>query len=207
MSSTTTADPKLDPYTAKAEKPKHTPQEKIDGFKEIVKKVRTAMLTTRARDGALHSRAMTPTQWESLRFWFVFNNVSHKGEEIQSDSNVNLSFYDPGTTNWASVSGKAVIVNDPEKIKENWSAFMKGYFGKVDAQHPGNETDPRVSLIEVIPDNIRYWTATSGKIMQAAQTAKSALTGSGEPPGELRIITAEELQLVEGLNHNRPGAP
>lgn len=32
---------------------------------------------------------------------------------------------------------------------------MKGYFGKVDSQHPGNENDPRVSLIEVVPENVR----------------------------------------------------
>lgn len=204
MPNTTTADPKLDPYTAKAEDTECTPQEKIDGFKKIVKNVRCAMMVTRGTDGSLHSRAMTPTQWESLRFWFVFNNASHKGEEIEADSTVNLSFYDPSTTNWASVSGKANIVNDQEKIKENWSSFMKGYFGKIDNQHPGNETDPRVSLIEVIPDNIRYWVATSNKVVQAAQTVKSAITGSGDPPGELRVITSQELQLVEGLNHNRP---
>ncbi|KZW00251.1 hypothetical protein EXIGLDRAFT_738804 [Exidia glandulosa HHB12029] len=200
MANTTTADPKLDPYTAKAEKTEHTPQEKIDGFKGIVKNVHTAMMVTRGKDGSLHSRAMTPTQWESLRFMFVFNNVSHKGEEIEADSHVNLSFYDSSTTNWASVSGKANIINDPAKIKENWSSFMKGYFGKVDSQHPGNENDPRVSLIEVVPENIRYWVATSNKLVQSVKTAASAITGSGDPPGELRIITSQELQLVEGLN-------
>lgn len=61
------------------------------------------------------------------------------------------------------------------------------------------------SLCLRVTDNallqIRYWIATSNKLVQAAQTAKSALTGSGEPPGELRIITSQELQLVEGLNH------
>lgn len=31
---------------------------------------------------------------------------------------------------------------------------MKGYFGKVDNQHPGNENDPRVSLIEVVPQDV-----------------------------------------------------
>lgn len=51
----------------------------LAGFKGIVKSVHTAMMVTRGKDGSLHSRAMTPTQWESLRFMFVFNNVSHKG--------------------------------------------------------------------------------------------------------------------------------
>lgn len=164
MSTATTADAKLDPYTAKAEGHEHTPQEKIDGasvphqprarltharcagFKKIVKSVRTAMLVTRGKDGALHSRAMTPTQWESLRFWFVFNNASHKGvrrapsplhaefsrtqDEIEADSHVNLSFYDPSTTNWASVSGKAVITNDPVRRQADAARVLTSRAGE-----------------------------------------------------------------------------
>ena len=50
----------LDPYTAKAENNNLTPQEKIDGLHAIVKSVKTGMLTTRAANGELHSRAMAP---------------------------------------------------------------------------------------------------------------------------------------------------
>ena len=50
----------LDPYTAKAENNNLTPQEKVDGLHTIVKKVKTGMLTTRAADGHMHSRAMAP---------------------------------------------------------------------------------------------------------------------------------------------------
>lgn len=51
----------LDPYVAKAsDHPKITPQEKIKGVHEIVKAAKTAMLTTRAADGHMHSRAMAP---------------------------------------------------------------------------------------------------------------------------------------------------
>ncbi|KAH7108259.1 hypothetical protein BKA62DRAFT_15955 [Auriculariales sp. MPI-PUGE-AT-0066] len=198
--STHTADPKLDPYTAKAEGgTEPTPAEKLEQLKTIIKSAPTGMLTTRGKDGAMHSRAMRPTTWDSLVFTFVFNNVSHKAEEIESDSHVNLSFFDQSSTNWVSVAGIAKISNDPIKIKENWSAFMSGYFGKVDAEHKGDSSDPRVSLIEVTPVNIRYWIATSGKIVRAATTAVSAITGSGSPPGELHIMTEEEIKLVKGL--------
>ena len=37
-----------------------------------------------------------------LTLTFIANNVSHKFEEIQNDSHVNVSFLDPSTTNWAS---------------------------------------------------------------------------------------------------------
>lgn len=73
---------KLDPYTTKAENNDLTPQEKIDGeqycekyiwnevftdpncagLQPIIKASRTGMLTSRSRDGFLHSRAMTPSE-------------------------------------------------------------------------------------------------------------------------------------------------
>jgi len=52
-------------------------------LKSIIKSSPTGMLTTRDRAGALHSRAMRPTQWENLTFVFVFNNASHKGVRFQ----------------------------------------------------------------------------------------------------------------------------
>jgi len=80
------------------------------------------MLTTRSADGQLHSRAMNPVSRmlspsicshiddylrlaeknTQLTLTFLANNVSHKFEEIQNDSHVNVSFLNPETTSWAS---------------------------------------------------------------------------------------------------------
>jgi hypothetical protein len=75
----------LDPYTAKAEHHNLSPQEKIAGsfdacaytypavlidyagLREVIKGAKTAMLTTRAADGHLHSRAMNPASRRSTR--------------------------------------------------------------------------------------------------------------------------------------------
>jgi len=196
-----TADPKLDPYTAKAESVSVTPQEKIDGLKKIVKAARCGMLTTRSKEGAMHSRAMAPADYETLHFLFLGNNASSKFEEIENDSSVNLSFYDPSTTDWASIAGTAKIINDKALIKKHWSSFMKGYFENLgDGVHKGGENDPRVSIIEVIPHEIRTWTATSGKIGQTIKAATGAITGKASPPGELRLLTKTEIEIIEGLN-------
>lgn len=50
----------LDPYTAKAQNDNLSPQEKIEGLHAIVKHVKTGMLTSRSKDGCMHSRAMSP---------------------------------------------------------------------------------------------------------------------------------------------------
>ncbi|KDQ57465.1 hypothetical protein JAAARDRAFT_47435 [Jaapia argillacea MUCL 33604] len=201
MSSTTNKS--LDPYTEKAENNTHSPQEKIEGLHEIIKAAGSGMLVTRAADGHLHSRAMAPAGphgASQVNLIFIANNSSHKFEEIQHDSHVNVSFYDVKTTNWASYAGTARITQDKDLIKKHWSSIISGYFGDLgDGIHKGNEHDPRVSIIEVIPEEIRYWVATSGAVGRTLQVAVGAATGKGAAPGELRTITKEEIQLTQGL--------
>ena len=49
-----------------------------------------------------------------------------------------------------------------------------------DGVHKGDSNDPRISLIQVVPNEIRYWKINKGKI------------GS---PGELRTITQDEVSV------------
>ncbi|TFK25175.1 hypothetical protein FA15DRAFT_680304 [Coprinopsis marcescibilis] len=196
----------LDPYTTKAESHHRTPQEKIDGLREIMNSVQTAMLTTRSSDGQLHSRAMNPAsrpEENGLTLVFLANNVSHKFEEIQTDSHVNISFIDHASSNWASICGKARVSQNQDEIRRYWTSATTAWFGDLkDGVHKGNETDPRVSLIEVVPDEIRYWYVTKGKIGRALEVGVGAATGKTASPGELRTISKDEIQLVEGLHKN-----
>jgi len=132
-----TANAPLDPYTAQAEKNNVSLQEKINrephsafllliphlllDLKEIIESSKTAMLTTRAEDGQLHSRAMNPLARMSssdnaynhsfmfaaksdteLTLSFFANNVTHKFDEIEQDPHVNVNFSNFSTTAWAS---------------------------------------------------------------------------------------------------------
>ncbi|KAG5647050.1 hypothetical protein DXG03_001420 [Asterophora parasitica] len=199
---------KLDPYTANAEDNQHTPQEKIDGLHEIVKAAKVGMLTTRAADGSLHSRAMTPSSPYTdtqLTLVFLANNVSHKFDEIQNDAHANVSFNCTDTTAWASFSGKAKISRDKGLINKHWSSYratisVSAYFGDLkDGTHKGDETDPRISVIEIIPEEIRYWMPTKTAIGRAIDAGVGAMTGKTSVPGEIRTITKDEIQLAQGL--------
>ncbi|KAG8721017.1 hypothetical protein FRC08_016327 [Ceratobasidium sp. 394] len=190
-----------DPYTKKATNENLTPQQKIDGLREILATVKTGMLTTRGTNGELHSRAMAPASTEGLHFAFLADNRSYKTDEMEANSQVNVSFFDPSSSNWVSVAGTAVLSQDKEKIKKLWSPLTKAWFGDLgDGIHKGDENDPRVVIIDVIPSEIRYWYCTRTKAGAAIEVAKSALTGGVASPGELRTITKPELALVEGLN-------
>lgn len=189
----------LDPFTAQASQITAGTKEKIDGLKEIIKSTQTAMLTTRSAEGHLHTRAMAPASCSEdtgLKFVFLGNNASHKFEEINNDSNANVAFLNPTTTAWASIAGKAKVVNDREAIKKYWSAGTSAWFGNLgDGVHKGDANDPRVSLIEVVPDEIQYWWPTQGKVARAIEIGIDTLTGQVASPGELRKLTPKEFQF------------
>ncbi|KAI9509427.1 hypothetical protein F5148DRAFT_1346527 [Russula earlei] len=199
----------LDPYLAKAQNDNVTPSQKIEGTYPLPG-AQTGMLTTRAQDGHLHSRAMTPAGREPFLAYRSQptkstsssspTTASPKFKELQNDSHANVSFFDTSTTNWASFSGIARVIDDRSVIKKYWSSCIGPYFGDLgDGIHKGDENDPRVAAIEVIPDEVRYWLATSGEISSGVQEVASRTQGTVAVTGELRTITKQEIQLVQGL--------
>jgi len=220
---------KVDPYTSKASD-NATVQEKIKEVNSIISSVQTCMLTTISSiDGssspALHSRAMNPITSKSSpidsdevtlsQFKFIGNVASGKFDEISHNPQVNISFFDPATSDWASVSGEAKLSghkgsggNDVggeggegqgnEEIQDLWNPVLKSWFGDLgDGIHTGDWNDPRVCLIKVTPSEIRYWKKTSSLIGEAYQVAKGAVTGEVASPGHLRTIISTELALAQ----------
>ncbi|KAJ7188322.1 hypothetical protein C8R46DRAFT_877954, partial [Mycena filopes] len=175
-------------------------QEKIAGLHEIVQAARTGMLTTHGSDGHLHSRAMIPASPftdTQLSLIFLANNASAKFDEIKNDSHVNCSFCDTSSTSWASYSGTAKISQNKEMIEKYWSPAVSAYFGDLkDGVHHGDKTDPRVSVIEVSPVDIRYFVATKGSLARGVDVAVSKVTGKVTTPGEMRTITQEEVRYM-----------
>ena len=82
----------------------------------------------------------------------------------------------------------------------NYIGSTAAWFGDLgDGIHKGDQNDPRVAVIEVIPAEIRYWIATRGKIGQAVEVAVGAVTGKTAAPGELRTITKEEVSAASSM--------
>lgn len=68
------------------------------------------------------------------------------------------------------------------------------WFGNLkDGVHKGDQNDPRVAIIEVIPQEIRYWIATQGVVGRTVDVTVSAVSGKTAAPGELRTITKHEV--------------
>lgn len=74
---------------------------------------------------------------------------------------------------------------------------IKGYIGDLkDGIHHGDADDPRVSAIQVIPDEIHYWFTTKGVISRTIQVAAASIMGHATAPGEMRTITKKEVSLT-----------
>lgn len=71
------------------------------------------------------------------------------------------------------------------------------WFGDLkDGVHKGDAEDERIALIQVVPEEIRYWHATKGKLGTAVEAGLDAMTGGVTVPGELRTITSDEVRLT-----------
>ncbi|KAH9002588.1 hypothetical protein EDB86DRAFT_3063161 [Lactarius hatsudake] len=187
----------LGPYTANAENTNVSPLQKMKDFYEVMRGAETGMLTTRASDGCLHARAMTPVGEYSesqVNLTFIANNTSPKFQELQNDAHVNVSFFDKSSTSWASFSGVARVIEDRSVIEMYWNTRISAYFD-VDDTHKGDENDPRVVVIEVVPNEIRYWLAKSGEVSRDVQGVVKGVRGEVSIPGELRTITEKEVGL------------
>lgn len=96
---------------------------------------------------------------------------------------------------YVSVSHTSIWLHVPDLCSCYSFCRVAGYFGDLgDGVHKGDVNDPRVSAIEVTPEEIHYWYATSGTVSRTAQVAVGAVTGKTAAPGELRTITRDEVR-------------
>jgi general stress protein 26 len=97
----------------------------LQTFKDKIKDIKVAMLTSVNADGTLHSRPMhTQEVKEDGVLWFFTGKDSSKISEIKNDSHVSLSYADPGGNTYVAVCGRASIVTDQAKIDELWHEML-----------------------------------------------------------------------------------
>lgn len=145
--------------------------EAIAKMKELAEAARTCFFTTLTESRPLPSRPMAvQTVDEEGSFYFLSGKSSDKNFDIREDSQVQLFFANPGSSEYLSVYGRASISTDREQIRKHWSEMAKVWF-------QGGVDDPEISLIRVRPEAARYWDTKHGKLVQLAMMAASVLSG------------------------------
>src|SRR3712207_6666384 len=99
----------------------------LEKLRDLVKDIDYCMLTTINDDGSLHSRPMALNSEieENGDLWFFTYASSYKVHEIDRDQHVNVSFAAPDKQTYVSMSGKAQLVRDRQKIEELWRPGLK----------------------------------------------------------------------------------
>ncbi len=96
--------------------------------------------------GKPHARVMAPFALEEdWVIWMGTTQGSRKTKQIMGNPNVVVFYYEPTGRSYVSVSGKARLVNDPDKKSKYWVDAWSAFYKDVDKDYV---------LIEVTPENL-----------------------------------------------------
>ena len=151
-----------------------------DKLSELIKDIKFGMFTTHKPQGHLHSRPMT-TQNKAIdaddSLWFFMSRSGAPVSEFQGDDQVNVSYANPSSDTYVSVSGVARVVDDMAKKKALWTK-------QADAWFKGGVDDPDLALVQVRIAHADYWDVKESKLVQLYKMAEAAVTGKAPQLGE-----------------------
>lgn len=168
--------------------------EKIQLLRKIVNDATAAFLVTRSSD-TLHGRPMATAEidddFDSI--WFACQKDSTIAQEVSRDGEVFLGYTNGSGSEWASINGHATLNDDRDKIHELWQPMWKNWFEGPD--------DPRITLIQVIPEHAEYWDAGS-RIVQMLKFAVAAVSGKHVGEGEHGTVELGRQYSEDGARKN-----
>jgi general stress protein 26 len=98
---------------------------------------------------------MYPASTDKLQLVYIYDNTSHKDDEMKHDQDVNVAFLEPVGGDWISVAGNAVTTTDRSEVAKYDSASTKAWFADLgDGVHDGSGNDPRVSVLKIKPTEV-----------------------------------------------------
>ena len=142
---------------------------------KLLEKIGFCMFSTldgediRSRPRAVH------VQREENAIYFLTDAASHKDEEIARNPNVGLACADAGDQKYVSLTGRAEISDNRQKIKELWSTPAKAWWNSPD--------DPSIRVLKVVPKDAQYWDSP-GTVMSYVKMLAAAVSDARPDIGE-----------------------
>lgn len=154
-----------------------TSKEGIDKIKDLAKDIRTCMFCTKVDNLPFKTRPMATADVDDEgNLWFFSSAASNKNDEIKNDELVQLIYAKNSDNHFLSVTGKAHIIKDRQKIDELWNSMVKAWF-------PEGKDDPNISLLKIIPQDAYYWDTKNGKMITLLKIAAAVITGNKPDAG------------------------
>lgn len=157
--------------------PAYDHSSQVAELKSKITSIRFAMFTTVDRHGHLVSRPMTTQDIDAEgNLWFYTSTETDLWQNIAAQPQVNLSFAEPDSNLYVSVSGQAERVVERARIRALWTPAVQAWF-------PHGPDDPHVMLVRVVSHSAEYWDAGASGMVQLVQVARAVLTGSTPDAG------------------------
>ncbi len=153
-------------------------EQSIEKLNELIKNIKTAMLTTIGQDGMLRSRPML-TQEKPFDgdLWFFTAKDSEKVKEIKSHPKACVTYALPEDRLFVAASGTAEVLEDREPKEKYWSEPIRAWF-------PQGLHDPNLVVLRVRVEQAEYWEMPFGKMQQLFGFIKSVATDKGTEKGD-----------------------
>jgi len=148
-----------------------------DNLWDLIKDIKFGMFTHRDGHGALHAHPLTTQNKsvdENATLYFFVKTDSEIVSAIAGEQQVCVTYTDPGSDSYVSVSGEARIDHDQAKKEALFTSMSKAWF-------PAGPTDPTLTLVTVHLQHAEYWESDDGSMVQLFKIAKAAITGDGPP--------------------------
>lgn len=164
-------------------------QTEIEQLYTLIDDIEIAMMTTRRADGHMRARAMANQKRAAgADLWFVTADGTAKVRDLGVDRHVNLTYFNPKSMEWVSVSGLATLSRDRATIAALYASDWKMWFGDGDDPRYGTPDDPRIVLIGVEVHGAEFLDITKPKPVVIYELVKGWLTGDEPELGEMHAV-------------------
>jgi general stress protein 26 len=141
----------------------------------LMAKIGFCMLASREGE-EIRSRPMAAyIEREDGKVYFLTDKDSAKEEDVAAHPEVCLAFADAGSQTYVSVSGRAALSNDRERIRKIWSPAAKAWWDGPD--------DPAIRLVTVTPEDAQYWDSP-GTVISYVKMAAAIVSDTRPAVGE-----------------------
>lgn len=139
----------------------------------LIKDIKVAMMATWDPDShEAHSRPMMALKKDEFdgTLWFFTGKDSRKADEVRESHEALLTYAEPKDMNYVSISGRATLTDDRQKIDELWTDYAKVWF-------PEGKDDPNLVLLRFECERAEFWEAPNAMV-RGVSYLKALVTGS-----------------------------
>ena len=144
----------------------------VERIRELVDDAKTCFFRTAIATGETDAvRPMNVLNVDDLgNLWFLSASDSHKNEELEADSSVELFFQGSAHSGFLHLNGTAIVTRDQKTIDDLWNPLLKTWFTE-------GMNDPRITVIRVTPQTGYYWDNKHGDAIAGIKIMVGAVIG------------------------------